>query len=89
MEEILVYGASWCPDCRRAKKFLADQRVSYGWHDIESDPDGVKVVQDRNDGKNIIPTIIFRTGPISPSPRTRSWPRTWGFSVRRCCTSTT
>jgi thioredoxin reductase (NADPH) len=35
MEEILVYGASWCPDCRRAKKFLADQRVSYGWHDIE------------------------------------------------------
>jgi thioredoxin reductase len=47
MEEILVYGASWCPDCRRAKKFLADQRVSYGWHDIESEPDGVKVVQER------------------------------------------
>jgi glutaredoxin len=39
MEEILVYGASWCPDCRREQKFLADQRVSYGWHDIESEPD--------------------------------------------------
>ena len=40
MEEILVYGASWCPDCRRAKKFLADQRVAYAWHDIEGEPDG-------------------------------------------------
>ena len=68
MEEILVYGASWCPDCRRAKKFLADQRVAYGWHDIESEPEGVKVVQDRNDGKNIIPTVIFPDGTHLSEP---------------------
>ena len=36
MKETLVYGASWCADCRRAKKFLADQRVPYAWHDIEA-----------------------------------------------------
>ena len=59
MADIRIYGASWCPDCRRAKKFLADQRVHYEWHDIETDPDGVRIVQERNDGKNIIPTIIF------------------------------
>jgi thioredoxin reductase (NADPH) len=57
--EIRIYGASWCPDCRRAKKFLADQRVPYEWHDIETDPDGVRIVQERNNGNNIIPTIIF------------------------------
>ena len=68
MEEILVYGASWCPDCRRAKKFLADQRVPYTWHDIEGDPDGVRVVQDRNDGKNIIPTIVFPDGSHLSEP---------------------
>jgi thioredoxin reductase (NADPH) len=68
MEEILVYGASWCPDCRRAKKFLADQRVPYSWHDIEGDPDGVRVVQDRNDGKNIIPTIVFPDGSHLSEP---------------------
>jgi thioredoxin reductase (NADPH) len=60
MNEIIrVYGASWCPDCRRAKRFLGDQRISFEWHDIEVDPDGVRIVQDRNDGNNIIPTIIF------------------------------
>jgi thioredoxin reductase (NADPH) len=68
MEEILVYGASWCPDCRRAKKFLADQRVPYSWHDIEGDPDGVRVVQDRNEGKNIIPTIVFPDGSHLSEP---------------------
>lgn len=34
MANIQVYGASWCPDCRRAKKFLADQRVGYEWFDF-------------------------------------------------------
>ena len=68
MEEILVYRASWCPDCRRAKKFLADQRVPYSWHDIEGDPDGVRVVQDRNEGKNIIPTIVFPDGSHLSEP---------------------
>jgi thioredoxin reductase (NADPH) len=68
MEEILVYGASWCPDCRRAKKFLADQRVPYSWHDIEGDPEGARVVQDRNDGKNIIPTIVFPDGSHLSEP---------------------
>ena len=68
MEEILVYGASWCPDCRRANKFLADQRVPYSWHDIEGDPDGVRVVRDRNEGKNIIPTIVFPDGSHLSEP---------------------
>ena len=68
MAEILVYGASWCPDCRRAKKFLADQRVAYAWHDIESEPEGAKIVQERNDGKNIIPTVIFPDGTHLSEP---------------------
>jgi thioredoxin reductase (NADPH) len=60
MDDIIkVYGASWCPDCRRAKRFLGDQRVPFEWHDIEVDPDGVRVVQGRNNGNNVIPTIIF------------------------------
>jgi thioredoxin reductase (NADPH) len=68
MAETLVYGASWCPDCRRAKKFLADQRVAYEWHDIESEPEGAKIVRDRNDGKNIIPTVIFSDGTHLSEP---------------------
>jgi thioredoxin reductase (NADPH) len=69
MDDIIrVYGASWCPDCRRAKRFLADQRVSFEWHDIEVDPDGVRVVQERNNGNNIIPTIVFPDGSHLAEP---------------------
>ena len=69
MDDVIkVYGASWCPDCRRAKRFLGDQRISFEWHDIEVDPDGVRTVQERNDGKNIIPTIVFPDGSHLSEP---------------------
>jgi thioredoxin reductase (NADPH) len=69
MEQIIrVYGASWCPDCRRAKRFLGDQRVPFEWHDIEVDPDGIRVVQERNNGNNTIPTIVFPDGSHLAEP---------------------
>jgi thioredoxin reductase (NADPH) len=68
VEPIKVYGASWCPDCRRAKRFLGDQRVPFEWHDIEVDPDSVKIVQERNNGNNVIPTIIFPDGSHLAEP---------------------
>ena len=37
MTQISVYGAPWCPDCKRAKRFLAEQRVAYDWVDIDED----------------------------------------------------
>jgi thioredoxin reductase (NADPH) len=67
-ELIKVYGAAWCGDCRRAKKFLADQRVSYEWHDIEQDPSLIPFIQEKNDGKNIIPTILFPDGSHLAEP---------------------
>jgi len=27
--KITLYGANWCGDCKRAKKFLGEQRVHY------------------------------------------------------------
>ena len=67
-DTVIIYGASWCPDCRRAKRFLGDQRIAYEWHDIEVDPDGVDVVQQRNNGNNVIPTIIFPDGSHLSEP---------------------
>jgi thioredoxin reductase (NADPH) len=67
-ERIQVYGASWCPDCRRAKRFLADQRIPFEWHDVDGDPEGQRIVHERNDGKNIIPTIVFPDGSHLSEP---------------------
>jgi thioredoxin reductase (NADPH) len=65
---IIVYGASWCPDCRRAKQFLASHRVAYEWIDLEEYPEKTSEVEARNDGKRIIPTIIFPDGSFLAEP---------------------
>ncbi len=56
---LTVYGATWCGDCKRAKKFLGEQRVHYEWVDVEQDADGLALVERLNHGKRIIPTIVF------------------------------
>ncbi|MFW9903566.1 MAG: glutaredoxin family protein [Candidatus Thorarchaeota archaeon] len=36
-----IYGANWCSDCRRTKKYLGEQRIHYKWFDIEVEtPEG-------------------------------------------------
>ena len=61
---IMVYGAVWCPDCKRAKQFFGDQRIQYFNVDIDEDPKGVAFVEKINEGKRIIPTILFPDGGI-------------------------
>jgi glutaredoxin len=34
-EIVTMYGTTWCPDCKRAKPFLGEQRIQYHWVDIE------------------------------------------------------
>ena len=64
-----VYGALWCPDCRRSKQFLAEHRIPYRWVDIEQEPEAQETVRQLNDGRQIIPTIVFDDGgPILVEP---------------------
>ena len=67
-EVIKVYGAPWCPDCRRSKQFLGEQRVAYDWIDIDQEPAGAEIVREKNQGKQIIPTIVFEDGSSLAEP---------------------
>ncbi len=67
-DKLIVYGAPWCPDCRRAKQFLGEQRVQYSWVDIDEDEKARSYVQEVNDGKQIIPTIMFPDGSFLVEP---------------------
>lgn len=67
-DEIRVYGAHWCPDCRRSKRFLGEQQIEYAWIDIEKDTQSQQYVEEVNDGKRIIPTIVFPDGSILVEP---------------------
>jgi len=65
---ITLYGTTWCPDCKQAKQFLGEQRIAYTFADIENDPAGQAVVERLNNGKQIIPTIVFPDGSILVEP---------------------
>jgi thioredoxin reductase (NADPH) len=62
MADLKVYGAPWCPDCKRAKKFLAEHRQPYDWIDIDDDSEGRRFVEELQNGGRTIPTIIFPDG---------------------------
>jgi len=57
MERIQMYGADWCPDCKRAKAFLEDHGVDYEYINIEVDEEHARTVEKINNGKRIIPTF--------------------------------
>ncbi len=65
---ITVYGTTWCPDCKRAKKFFGEHRIQYKNVDIDESPEGIAFVEGINKGMRIIPTIIFPDGGILVEP---------------------
>jgi glutaredoxin-like protein len=70
MEEkkIIMYGADWCRDCRRAKQFFYDYGVDFEWIDTSADKEAEELVKQLNNGKRIIPTIIFQDGSLLVEP---------------------
>ncbi len=82
---ITVIGASWCPDCRRAKTFLNEQRVAYDWVDLEQHPDATEIVERYNEGRRVIPTIIFPDGSHLSEPENDELAEKLGLSRSARC----
>jgi thioredoxin reductase (NADPH) len=67
-QQIKFYGANWCSDCKRSKKFLGEQRVAYEFINIEEDAEGQAFVQRVQNGGMSIPTIVFDDGSFLIEP---------------------
>jgi thioredoxin reductase (NADPH) len=79
---LTVYGAVWCEDCKRSKKFLGEQRVHYNWVDIEQNAAGLALVERVNNGKRIIPTIVFDDGSMLVEPSNAQLAAKLGLQTR-------
>lgn len=79
---ILVYSTAWCPDCKRAKKFFSEQRVPYINIDIENDPTAMLLVEKINQGKRIVPTIVFPDGEVMVEPNDAQLAAKLGLQTR-------
>jgi thioredoxin reductase (NADPH) len=82
MPAITLYGAPWCPDCKRAKRFLGEQRIEYDWVDIDEDRAAAQLVREKNNGRQIIPTIIFEDGSVLAEPGNDELARKLGLSLK-------
>ena len=63
--ELLVYSASWCRDCRTAKRFLDQHSIPYQEIDIENTPGAAEQVI-ANVGKRAIPQFVLDGKWVQP-----------------------
>jgi len=68
MSDITMYGAEWCGDCRRSKRFLDANNVKYNYIDVEADVTASDKVIEINGGQRSIPVIIFSDGTHLTEP---------------------
>lgn len=57
--KVQLFGADWCPDCRRAKSFLTDNAINFEFIDIDKHSWATEKIEKINNGKRIIPTILI------------------------------
>jgi thioredoxin reductase (NADPH) len=65
---LTVYGAPWCPHCKRVKRFFAAHRVPYTQVDIDEHPDAIERLKERQNGGQIIPMVEFGDGTFEVNP---------------------
>ena len=80
-KNIVIYGTSWCPDCKRSKQFFGDHRVRYQWVDIEQDSESMAYVEQINNGLRVVPTIVFPDGDILREPSNTELAEKLGLST--------
>jgi len=65
---ITMYGADWCGDCRRSKRYLDEHNVTYTYIDVEADLSAKDKVVEINGGAQSIPVIVFDDGTHLTEP---------------------
>jgi mycoredoxin len=63
--DLTVYSASWCRDCREAKRFLAKHNIPFNEIDIEEVPGAADAVV-ANVGKRAIPQFVIDGKWVQP-----------------------
>ncbi len=65
--KIVMYTASWCPDCKRSKALLDSQGIDYLDIDIGKDNEAYRFVESIT-RRVRIPTIFFPDGTMMIEP---------------------
>ena len=85
MADIKLYGTDWCSDCKRSKKFLGEQRISYEYINIEEDSEGQNYVREVQHGGLSVPTITFKDGSVLIEPSNAELAAKLGLDTNAKC----
>ncbi|MDQ1500133.1 MAG: thioredoxin reductase [Actinomycetota bacterium] len=80
-KSLTVYGAPWCPHCKRVKRFLASHRIPYQNVDIDERAEAVETLKELQDGGQIIPTVVYADGSHEVNPSDEALARRIGLTV--------
>lgn len=59
MNQVILYGAEWCPDCKRVKSFFEEQNIEFNYIDIDANEEAIHTIEKLNKGKKVIPTVVI------------------------------
>ncbi len=76
-----VYGAPWCPHCKRVKKFLSAHKVRYTFVNIDVQPEAIERVKELQGGGQIIPTVVYPDGTFEVNPSNEALARRSGLTL--------
>jgi thioredoxin reductase (NADPH) len=78
---LTLYGAPWCPHCKRVKRFLSAHRVPYENIDVDGRPEAIGRLKELQDGGQIIPTVVFADGSHEVNPSDEELARHIGLTL--------
>lgn len=61
MADVIVFGADWCPDCRRSKRVLDGLGIAYLYRDLEVEPEAADEAVEIS-GRTSIPVVVLPDG---------------------------
>jgi thioredoxin reductase (NADPH) len=81
-KDITLYGTLWCSGCKRTKQFFGEQRIHYKFVDVDNDSEALKLVERVNNGKQIIPALVFGDGSTLVEPSNAELATKLGLQTR-------
>ena len=79
---LTLYGAPWCPHCKRVKRFLAAHRVPYANIDVDTEPEAIERLKQLQGGAQIIPTVVYPDGTHEVNPGDQALAAHLGLTIK-------
>ena len=65
---VTMYTTTWCGYCKRLKRMMQDDGITFAEVDIEQVPGTAEIVEKVNNGNQTVPTLVFSDGSAMTNP---------------------